>query len=122
MSKKSIDALRADYVKILTDFLKSQNEDVQLTKSNELAIPVVDNEGMEQWVVFTVKVPAGSRDGEAYDGYGEAESYAMKVTENAVKAKEAAVKKAAKIARDQKMREEKAAAKAAHEAKLNGEG
>lgn len=117
MSKKSNDALRAEYVQVLIDLLKSRDEDVQATKSNEVAIPVVDNEGIEQWVVFTVKVPAGSRDGDAYDGYGEAESYAMKVTEKEAKAKEAAAKKAAKIARDQKMREQKAAAKAAYEAK-----
>lgn len=122
MSKKAIDNLRSQWVDILSKFLDEHDEDVQRTKSNELAIPVVDEEGMEQWIVFTVKVPTGSRDGDVYDGYGEAESYAIHVAEQAAKAKEAAAKKAAKIARDEKMRAEKAAAKAAREAKLNGEG
>jgi len=122
MSKKSADALRAEYVEILSKLLAERDEDVQRTKSNEIAIPVVDNEGMEQWIIFTVKVPTGSRDGDIYDGYSEAEEYAMKMAEKAEKAKEAAAKKAAKIARDEKARAEKAAAKAAHEAKINGEG
>lgn len=122
MSKKAIDNLRSQWVDILSKFLNEHDEDVQRTKSNELAIPVVDEEGLEQWVVFTVKVPTGSRDGDAYDGYGEAEAYSMHTAEKEAKAKEAAAKKAAKIARDEKMRAEKAAAKAAHEAKLNGEG
>lgn len=122
MSKKSADALRAEYVEILSKLLAERDEDVQRTKSNEIAIPVVDNEGMEQWIIFTVKVPTGSRDGDIYDGYSEAEEYAMKMAEKTEKAKEAAAKKAAKIARDEKARAEKAAAKAAHEAKINGEG
>lgn len=113
MSKKANDALRASYVAKLIDRLKA-DEDVLRVDSNKIAIPVVDCEGEDNWVIFTVTVPTGSRDGDIYDGYSEAESYAMKSAEKEAKAKEAAVKKAAKIARDQKMREDKAAAKAAH--------
>ena len=121
MSKKANDALRAQYLAKLMEKFKD-DEDIMRTGAGEIAFPVVDNEGEDNWVVITVKIPVGSRDGEAYDGYSMAEDYAMKTTEKEAKAQEAAKKKAVKIARDQKMRAEKAAAKAAHEAKKNGEG
>ena len=84
------------------------------TNSNEFALPCVDEEGNEEFIVLTFKVPTGSRDGEAYDGYGEAEAFEMKATEKAEKAKEAAEKKARKVERDKAQREAKAKAKAAH--------
>ncbi len=121
MSKKANDALRAEYLAKLIEKFKA-DEDVLRTGAGEIAFPVVDCEGEDSWVVITVKIPTGSRDGEAYDGYSMAEEYDMKTAAKEAKAKEAAAKKAAKIARDEKMRAEKAAAKAAHEAKINGEG
>lgn len=116
MSKKANDALRATYVAKLIDMLKV-DEDVLRVDSNKIAIPVVDCEGEDSWVIFTVTVPTGSRDGDIYDGYSESEAYAQKMVEKEAKAKEAEAKKAAKIARDEKARAQKAAAKAAH----NGE-
>lgn len=114
MAKKANDALRAKYLeKIMEKF--SGEEDVMRTGAGEIAFPVVDEDGEDNWVVLTVKIPIGSRDGDPYDGYSLAEEFEMKTKEKAEKAKEAAEKKAAKIARDQKMREEKAKAKAAHE-------
>lgn len=116
MSKKAtIDVLRADYVKRLMEMLKEEGEDVLVVGSNEIAIPVVDGEGEEQYVVFKVQIPSGSRDGDAYDGYAMAEDYAMKQKEKAEKAAKAAEEKAKKIARDQKMREQKKAAAANRE-------
>lgn len=111
MSKKANDELRAQYIEKLIEMFKD-SEDVRRTGTGEIAFPVVDSEGEDNWIVLTVKVPTGSRDGDAYDGYAEAEAYSMKQADKAAKAKEAAEKKAAKIARDQKMREQKAAAKA----------
>ena len=116
MSKKAtIDVLRADYVRRLAEMLKEEGEDVLVVGSNELAIPVVDGEGEEQYVVFKVQIPSGSRDGDAYDGYAMAEDYAMKQKEKAEKAAKAAEEKAKKIARDTKMREQKKAAAEARE-------
>ena len=116
MSKKAtIDVLRADYVKRLAEILKEEGEDVLVVGSNEIAIPVVDGEGEEQYVVFKVQIPSGSRDGDAYDGYAMAEDYAMKQRNKAEKAAKAAEEKAKKIARDQKMREQKKAAAANRE-------
>lgn len=118
MSKKqTIDALRMDYVKRLAEILKEEGEDVLVVGSNELAIPVVDGEGEEQYVVFKVQIPSGSRDGDAYDGYAMAEDYAMKQRDKAEKAAKAAEEKAKKIARDTKMREQKKAAAEKREGK-----
>jgi hypothetical protein len=85
--------------------------------SNEIAIAVVDAEGEDNFVTFTVKVPTGSRDGDAYDGYSMAQDYAMRQEEKKAKAEKAAAEKARKIARDEKMRQQKAEAKAAREGK-----
>lgn len=111
MSKKqTIDALRNKYVAKLKEMLDAIDEEVLTVGSNEIAIPVVDGEGEEQYVVFKIQVPTGSRDGDAYDGYAMAEDYAMKQRDKAEKAAKAAEEKAKKIARDQKMREQKKAA------------
>lgn len=125
-SRKALhDELRQAYLEKLREFLESIGEEVLQTNTNELACPCVDSAGNDEFIVFTLKVPTGARDGEPYDGYGEADSFAMKQQEKAIKAKEAATEKARKIARDKAAREAKAKAKAAHEAQqtkptLNG--
>lgn len=113
MSKKANDALRAKYLAQLIEKFKD-DEDVLRTGTGEIAFPVVDEEGEDNWVVVTVKIPTGSRDGEVYDGYSMAEDYTMKVAAKEEKAKEAAAKKAKKVERDAKAREARATAKAAH--------
>ena len=117
-SKKSLhDALRAKYIERVSKFLADAGEEVLVTGSNEIALPCVDSEGNDEFIVITFKVPTGSRDGDAYDGYSMAEDFKMKSAEKTEKAKIAAERKAKKIARDKKMREEKARAKAEHSAK-----
>ena len=117
-SKKSLhNALRAKYIERVSKFLADAGEEVLVTGSNEIALPCVDSEGNEEFIVLTFKVPTGSRDGDAYDGYSMAEHFKMKSAEKAEKARIAAEKKAKKIAQDKKMREEKAKAKAEHSAK-----
>ena len=117
-SKKSLhDALRAKYIERVSKFLADAGEEVLVTGSNEIALPCVDGEGNDEFIVITFKVPTGSRDGDAYDGYSMAEDFKMKSAEKAEKAKIAAERKAKKIARDKKMREEKAKAKAEYSAK-----
>ena len=121
MSKATRDALRNSYLEKLTDFLRCSDEEVLVTGSNEFAIPCVDSEGNDEFIVVTVKVPTGSRDGDAYDGYSMAQDYAMKMAEKKAKTEEAAAKKAAKIERDKKMREAKKSSKEAHKARLEAE-
>ncbi len=114
-SKATNDALREMYVNNLIGVLEGAGEEVLRVGSNEIAIPVVDKEGEDSFVVFKVQVPTGSRDGDAYDAYSLAQDYAIRQAEKKEKAEKAAKEKAAKIARDQKMREQKRAAKEAHQ-------
>lgn len=113
MSKKANDTLREMYVGMVEKMFKDRDEDVLRTGSNEIAFPVVDSEGNDNWVTVVVKIPTGSRDGDPYDGYGMAEEYKMKLENKAIKAKEAAAAKARKIKRDEA---ERAAKKAKREA------
>lgn len=121
-SKKQLhEGLRVKYMTLTTQWLEGLGEEVLQTNSNELCIPCVDEQGNEEFLVLTFKVPTGSRDGEAYDGYSMAEDFALKTKlkeEKNAKAKEA---KAKKIAKDKAQREARAKAKAEHEAK-KGEG
>ena len=118
-TKKQLhEGIRNKYLALITDYLTEQGEEVLKVKSNEIAIPCLDEEGNEEFIVLTFKVPTGSRDdGEAYDGYGVAEQYAEKVKADEERAKAEAEKKAKKIAKDKAMREQRAKAKAEHEAK-----
>lgn len=117
-SKRSLnDKLRTRYMEIIGEVLTEQGEEILLTGSNEYAIPCVDDEGNDEFLVITFKIPTGSRDGDAYDGYALAEEYAMKCKAKEEKAKESAKKKAEKIARDKANREARAKAKAEHQAK-----
>ena len=81
------DEVRMQYMQRINECLSGEDE-VLVVGSNELAIPVVDSEGNEKWIVLTVKVPTGSRDGDAYDGYAMAEDYCMRQTAKAAKAAE----------------------------------
>ena len=117
MSKVTNEQLRAKYVDALIEWLKARDEEVLQVASNEIAIPTVDTNGDDQYVVFTIKVPVGDRDGNIYDAYERAQEYTMKVAAKKEKATKAAELKAAKIARDKAEREAKAAAKAKAKAK-----
>lgn len=115
-SKKSLhDALRADFMNRVREALAQDGEDILVTGTNEFAIPCVDPEGNEEFLVLTFKIPTGSRDGDPYDGYAVAEEYRMKQAERAEKAKAAAEAKAKKVERDRLAREAKAKAKAERE-------
>ena len=95
--------LRQKYMSLLNEY--GAFEDVLTVKSNEIAIPEIDENGDEKWVVITVKVPTGADKGrEPYDGYAEAENYEHMLKEKALKAKKKAEEKAKKIAHDEKMR------------------
>ena len=114
------EGIRNKFMKAVADWLVEQGEEVLRTKSNEIAIPTLDEDGNDEWCVITFKVPTGSRDdGEAYDGYGMADEYTTKEAEKAEKAEKAKAEKEKKIARDKAQREAKAKAKAEHEEKKN---
>lgn len=108
MAKESTKALneriKAAYLEKVIEMFTESGEEVLRTASNEIAIPVVDKEGNEKWVVCVVKIPTGTRQGEEYDGYSTAEDYQMK--QEAKRAKAEA--KAEKAAKDKAKREAKA--------------
>ena len=79
------DKLRAKYLPLISEALAALGEEVLQTKNNEIAFPVVDEDGNEKFVTVTIKVPKGDRSGEPYDGYGEADSYRMHIAEQAEK-------------------------------------
>ena len=122
-TKKQLhEELRNKFLTALIEWLTEKGEEVLRTGSNEVAIPCVDEEGNDEYMVITLKVPTGSRDGDAYDGYSMAEDYAIRVRTQTEKAEKAKADKEKKIARDKAMREQKAKAKAEREAaKTEGE-
>lgn len=97
------DEIKVRFLDGVAEHLTNVGEEVLRTGSNEIALPVLDEEGNEKWLVLTFKVPTGSRDGDAYDGYSMAEDYAMKQVEKAEKTKA----KAEKAERDKAKREAK---------------
>lgn len=115
-SKKVLhEGIRQSFMTEVIKHFEDKGEEVLITGTNEICMPCVDSEGNDEFIVITFKVPTGSRDGEAYDGYGMAEDFKLKQQAKAEKAKEAAEAKARKIARDKAQREAKAKAKAERE-------
>lgn len=102
---KNREELRTRYLSGVLEHLETVGEEVLRTNSNEIAIPCLDADGNEEWVVITFKVPTGSRDGDAYDGYSVAEEYAIKQKLKAEKAIATAKAKEKKIAKDKAKRE-----------------
>ena len=109
LTRKQLDEeIKVRFLEGVAEHLANCGEEVLRVGSNEIALPVVDNEGEERWLVLTFKVPTGSRDGDAYDGYSMKEDYEMKLAEKAAKAEE----KAKKAEKDKAKREAKAKEKA----------
>ena len=111
------DEIKVRFLEGIAEHLSNVGEEVLRVGSNELALPVLDEDGNEKWLVLTFKVPTGSRDGDAYDGYSMAEDYKMKCEEKEAKAKA----KAEKAEKDKAKREEKARAKAKADAQAVAE-
>lgn len=116
-SKKQLhDELRAKYMEVVAEYLREQGEDILQTASNEIAIPCVDSEGNDEYLVILFKVPKGSKD-EPYNAYDVAQDYAMNSQAKAEAKAEREAKKERKIAKDKAEREAKARAKAEAQAK-----
>ena len=103
------EAGRAKYMEKIGIFWTEQGDDVLQVGSNEYAIPVVREDGEEDYVVLSFKMPTGSRDGDGYDGYAMAQDYTFKVAEQRKKAEAAKLAKEKKMAKDAKVREAKKA-------------
>ena len=87
-TQKSLnDELRAMYMERIYGSLSLMDE-VLVVGTNELAVPVVDTDGNEKWIVVSVKVPTGTREGDSYDGYAMAEDFRIRQKNKAEKAAE----------------------------------
>ena len=97
-NKKLNDELRNKYLEMLKAFFDENGEEVLITGTNEICLPCVDSEQNDKFIQIVVKVPTGSRDGDAFDGYSLAEDFKIKQDLKAQKKK---------IERDKRLREEK---------------
>ena len=107
-SKKANEMARETYLNEIMDYFRDHDE-VLRVKSNEIAIPIVDCNDEEKFIVITVKVPTGANKGlEPYDGYAMAEDYEHALAEKAEKAKKKAEAKERKMKRDAEIRRKRA--------------
>ena len=89
LTRKQLDEeIKLRFLEGVKEHLENCGEEVLMVKSNEIALPVVDSEGEERWLVLTFKVPTGERGGDGYDGYSMAEDYQMNLAKKAAKAAE----------------------------------
>lgn len=95
-NRKEMEVLRSLYVAKVREIFNELGEEVLSVASNRIAFPAVGADGGEYFVTVTVAIPTGERNGEPYDGYAEAEGYALKLAEKAEIAKEKAKKKKGK--------------------------
>jgi len=115
MTKAQLETkLRNTFLNFVTEQVQvAFDTDVLPVSASELAIPVLDEEGNEKFVLIKVSIPRGTRNGQGgydpYDGYAIAEDYAQDCVEKAQKKADAEAKKQAKIAKDEKARAEKKA-------------
>lgn len=115
MTKAQLETkLRNTYLDLVREMVSEKIDTDALTVSaSELAIPCLDEEGNEKFVLIKVSIPRGTRNGEGgydpYDGYAVAEDYAQDCMEKAQKKADAEAKKQAKIAKDEQKRAEKKA-------------
>lgn len=101
--KMAKDITRGQYVDQLMSYFHDLGEEILQIKSNEFCFPILDELGNEQFLKVVVSIPNGSK-GEPFDGYSEAEGYAMDLAKKADKAAKAKAEKEAKIAKDEARR------------------
>ena len=106
-SRKITEEVRTKYMTMFRETLTQAEEEVLQVATNEIAIPVA-HEGEEMYLVVQFRIPTGSRDGVAYDGYAEAETFVAKQATKAEMAKAKAKAKARKIEQDKKRRKKMA--------------
>jgi len=104
-NKASNDKYRNDIIQQLITFFNEKGEDVLQTASNTIAFPFCNDVQSDEWLKIVISIPGGSRDGEPFDGYEQAQQHQEKEVERAEKAKKAEEVKARKIEQDKKKRE-----------------
>lgn len=106
LNRKQLDEeIKLRFLEGVSEHLENCGEEILRVKSNEIALPVVDSEGEERWLVLTFKVPTGERGGDPYDGYSMAEDYQMSLEKKAAKAAEKEAEAAKKKAKQEAKKE-----------------
>lgn len=114
MNKAQLEtAIRNEFLDSIMKYISESREtDVLPVSASELAVPCLDAEGNEKWVLIKVSIPRGTRNGngyDPYDGYAAAEDYQFELADKAEKKALAEEKKQKKIEADEKKRAEKKA-------------
>ena len=113
MTKAQLEtALRNTYLSFIANAISQEMEtDALPVSASELAIPCLDDEGNEKFVLIKVSIPRGTRNGQGgydpYDGYTAAEEYALDREEKAQKKALADANKNLKELRKIKLTEKK---------------
>lgn len=120
---KTNEIIKARYMELFTDFLKSRGEDVLQVKSGTICVPWVEGED-EGYLNISFVIPKGEHDKAnktyiPYDGYEEAQNYAQESAAKAEKKAETARKRAEKKAKDEANRAEAKRKREEHEAEKN---
>lgn len=124
-SKASLEtALRVDFLQSITEMIQSKYEtDVLPISASEIAIPVVDAENNDKFVLIKVSIPRGTRNGngsyDEYDGYGLAEAYAEECATKQAKKEASEAKKKAEAEERKRKREAKQTIKELNKKGLN---
>ena len=104
--KQENEKMRNSFIKELMDFIESQGNEAIRIKNNEVAFPIVYENGDEAFMKIAVSIPSGSRDGDIFDAYSLAEEYVINEKKKKEIAERKAEEKQKKIARDEKQREQ----------------
>ena len=73
--KQEQDKRRSEFLKKLIAFIESEGDEAIQIKKNEVAFPIVFNNGDEAFMKVAVSIPAGSRDGDIFDAYSLHEEF-----------------------------------------------
>ena len=105
IKKLNREKIKKDCIETLKDFFENREEEVLRIKDNEIAFPIVDEEGEEAFIKITVAIPLGSRkDNEPFDAYSLEEEYEIKQKLKKEKEEEKRRKKEEKIKKDEEKR------------------
>ena len=117
MSKAALEtAIRNNILAIVRKAIETElNTDALTVSASEIALPVVDAEGNEKFAIVKVSIPRGTRNGngyDAYDGYAAADDYKAEQEEKAARKAANEAKKAQAIALKERKAEQKQVKKA----------
>lgn len=85
VNRKETEKIRNLYLNEIAKFYDDMNVEIFQIASNKLCIPVVGDENGEYFLTITFAVPTGERNGEPFDGYGEKESWELKVHDKKIR-------------------------------------